>query len=181
MTCIVGLVQEGKVHIGGDSAGVAGLNIRERKDSKVFINKNFIFGFTSSFRMGNILRYSFSPPYHKPEIDDYQYLCTDWVDEIIRVFKDKGYAKVDSNKVSGGSFLVGYNGNLYSVDSDFQIGQSALPYDACGCGEDYALGAMKVITEEKPIEYPEKKIKIALQAAEKFSAGVCSPFNILSI
>jgi len=62
MTCIVGLVENGKVYIGGDSAGVAGLDITTRKDEKVFQKENMIFGFTSSFRMGQILRYSFKNP-----------------------------------------------------------------------------------------------------------------------
>ena len=52
MTCIVGLVENGKVYIGGDSAGVAGLDVRMRSDEKVFTKGNMIFGYTSSFRMG---------------------------------------------------------------------------------------------------------------------------------
>ena len=67
MTCIVGLEHKGKVYIGGDSAGVAGYSLSVRADQKVFINGNFIFGFTSSFRMGQILRFGFNPPRRHPE------------------------------------------------------------------------------------------------------------------
>ncbi len=38
MTCIVGLVDNGKVYIGGDSAGCAGYDVRIREDQKVFRN-----------------------------------------------------------------------------------------------------------------------------------------------
>ena len=64
MTCIVGYLDKKtkKVTIGGDSAGVAGLDITIRKDEKVFKVDNFIIGCTSSFRMIQLLRFSFKPP-----------------------------------------------------------------------------------------------------------------------
>ncbi len=62
MTCIVGVVKDGVVYIGGDSAGVSGLRLIKRKDSKVFKRKGFIIGYTSSFRMGQLLRFKLDPP-----------------------------------------------------------------------------------------------------------------------
>ena len=64
MTAIVAIRQDNTVYMGGDSAGVAGLKITIRKDPKVFINGNFLMGFTTSFRMGQLLQYSFKPPEH---------------------------------------------------------------------------------------------------------------------
>jgi len=53
MTCIAGFVNKNEVWIGGDSAGVAGYNLRIRKDTKVFkVNGRFLIGYTNSFRMG---------------------------------------------------------------------------------------------------------------------------------
>ena len=42
MTCIVGLVHEGVVYIGGDSAGVGGMSLTVRADEKVFRNGEFL-------------------------------------------------------------------------------------------------------------------------------------------
>ena len=36
MTCIAAIAEKGKVYIGGDSAGVAGLDLTIRADEKVF-------------------------------------------------------------------------------------------------------------------------------------------------
>jgi hypothetical protein len=36
MTCIVGLVEEGKIYLGAVSAGVGGWSLTLRKDRKVF-------------------------------------------------------------------------------------------------------------------------------------------------
>ena len=51
MTCIVGLVENGVVYIGGDSSGVGGWNLMLRKDRKVFRVGEALLGFTSSFRL----------------------------------------------------------------------------------------------------------------------------------
>lgn len=181
MTCIIGFVDRNKdIYIGADSAGVANYSIRERTDSKVFVKGRMIFGFTSSFRMGQLIRYKFSIPEQLKSQDDYTYMCTYFIDELIKCFRDNGYAKVNDNEISGGFFLVGYNGNLYQIECDFQVAQINSDFDACGCGEEYAMGAMEVIESnlELKIQNPENKIIQALRVAEKFSAGVAGPFNI---
>jgi len=179
MTCIVGLVDGGEIYIGGDSAGISGFDLRLRKDSKVFVKDEMIFGFTSSFRMGQILRYNFSIPPHIPKKDDYTYLCTDFIDSLIACFKEKGYARVNNQEITGGTFLVGYKSNLYRIDNDFQVGMTRDRYDACGCGENYALGALRAM--EGKIKDPKDIIMNALSVAEYFSCGVCTPFTILNI
>jgi len=54
MTCIVGIAQEGKVWIGADSAAVSGQDIRATALRKVFRRGQFLIGYTSSFRMGQL-------------------------------------------------------------------------------------------------------------------------------
>jgi len=178
MTCIVGFVDKGKVYIGGDSAGVDGQSIRIREDEKVFIIDDFIYGFTSSFRMGQILRYNFKPPERKIFGTDDEYLYNDFINEVIRIFKENGYAKIEDNQVEGGVFLFGYKGKLYYVGSDFQIGKLSKNYTAVGCGEYYAMGCLYALEN---IELSvEEKIKKALEAAEEFSTGVRRPFRIMN-
>lgn len=180
MTCIVGWVEDGKVHMGGDSAGVGGYALRLRADEKVFINENMIFGFTSSFRMGQLLRFSFKPPEQSvKEKDDYKYMCTSFIDEVARVLEKKKYATIDSNELVIGTFLVGYRGNLYRVESDLQVGVNRFNYDACGCGENYALGSLHAMAEYDFT--PEQRVEKALEIAHEFSAGVRPPFVIKSI
>ena len=184
MTCIVGYLSDNRIYMGGDSAGVAGLNIRERSDEKVFIKGNMIFGFTSSFRMGQLIRYNLTIPKHRPdEKADYEYMCTDFIDAVISCFKNNGYARINSNEVDGGTFLVGYRNSLYKIESDFQVGRLADPYDACGCGEYYAMGAIKVYHENKNLIGLSDKdvVEETLKTVVKFSAGVRDPFTILSI
>jgi ATP-dependent protease HslVU (ClpYQ) peptidase subunit len=171
MTCIVGLVDKGTVYIGGDSAGVSGLSVSVRADEKVFVNGPFIMGFTTSFRMGQLLRYKLDPPKQTVSMDDMKYMVTDFIDSVAKCFADNGYG----SKGHGGTFLVGYNSKLYMIDSDFQVGIPTLPYHAVGCGADLALGAMHATKNKKP----EDRIVAALEAASTHSGGVTPPFVIL--
>lgn len=173
MTCIVGLVEKGKVYMGGDSAGVGGYHLELRRDEKVFKNGDFLFGFTSSFRMGQILRYRFSPPRHHPKDNIVQFMTTDFIDAVRECLKKYGYARNDKGQDEGGSFLVGFEGNLFSVEADYQVGLLHAPYHAVGCGADIAFGAMYASKGQ-----PRRRIKTALEAAQLHSAGVRGPFNI---
>ena len=180
MTCIIGYVQKDKVYIAGDSAGVGGYDLSIRKDPKVFKNGKFIMGFTSSFRMGQLLMSSkFKAKRQKPNETDYHYMITSFIDAVIKTFKDGGYLKKENEVLQGGAFLVGYKGRLYQIDSDFQVGEVEDDFNAVGCGEDIAKGAMYILKDNSELS-PEEKLKIALGAASRFSAGVAPPFNIVS-
>jgi hypothetical protein len=178
MTAIVGITKDDKVWMGGDSAGVAGLSITVRKDPKVFKNGELIFGFTSSFRMGQLLQYSFTPPEHPKNIGIDRYMNTIFINAIRKCFKNGGYATVSETNESGGTFLVGYRGRLFNIADDFQVGIPARNYDAVGCGYDLCLGSL--YTTEKLDMEPRERIRVALSAAEMFNGGVRRPFNILS-
>lgn len=179
MTCIVGYLDKitNKVTIGADSAGVAGLDLSIRKDVKIFRNKDFIIGCTSSFRMIQLLRFKFHPPFIN-EKDIYEYMCTDFVDGVRKIFKEGGFLQKDKEVEEGGAFLVGYKDRLFCVQGDFQVGENLNGLDACGCGESYALGSL--FSTDKLSISAEEKIIEALKAATHFSAGVAEPFNILT-
>lgn len=180
MTCIVGYIdkKESKVYIGADSAGVAGMNVVVRKDVKVFKVADFIIGCTSSFRMIQLLRFSFNPPKKYDEEDLYKYMCTSFINEIRKCFREGGFSELDKNVESGGTFLVGYKDRLFWIGNDYQVGESEKDYDACGCGEPFALAALDALVGSE-IDIKEK-ILTALNIAAYRSAGVRPPFLIES-
>lgn len=178
MTCIVGLVDNGRVWIGGDSAGVNGyLSMAVRTDRKVFRNGDFVMGFTSSFRMGQILAYSFNPPKPRRGVDIMAYMVTDFVDAARAALKSGGFVKTKEGAEEGGTFLVGFECRLFAVQGDFQVAESTHGYDACGCAADIALGSL-YSTQQRGS--PEERLQEALAAAEAFSAGVRGPIHIVS-
>ena len=176
MTCIVGLVDGDKTYIGGDSAGVAGLRLTVRADRKIFRNGNYLMGFTTSFRMGQLLRYKFEPPRKHPEDDFEKFLSTDFVEKVRSCLKSFGFSTVNNNEETGGTFLVAAPGCLARIDSDFQVGLPVHNYDAVGSGGDIALGALHA-TEGTELS-AETRVLRALEAAQMFNAGVRAPFHI---
>lgn len=179
MTCIVGIVDKKNkcVYIGGDSAGVAGYSISIRTDKKVFKKDEFVFGFTSSFRMGQILRYNLSLPKYHPDTDIFEYMVKDVVEAIRGCFDNYGYKKIESNVDSGGTFLVGFKDRLFQIDSDFQVGENVNGYNAVGCGDDIALGSLYTTKIDDDVT---TRITKSLEAAAYHSAGVSLPIEIVS-
>jgi ATP-dependent protease HslVU (ClpYQ) peptidase subunit len=175
MTAIAGVVYDGKVYIGGDSAGVSGWDLYVRADAKVFTNGPFVMGFTSSFRMGQLLRYAFVEPARPEGVDDAAYMVTAFVDGVREALKAGGWAKTNSSQEEGGTFLVGYRGRLYIVYGDYQVAEPADGFAAVGCGDNQALGVLYAT----PDMAPEARINLALSAAERFSAGVRGPFVVV--
>lgn len=193
MTCIVGLRHGGKVTIGGDSAGVAGYGLSVRADEKVFTRKDSLeeewaFGYTSSFRMGQLIRFNLTLPEVRPKGDGlFEFMATRFVDAVRTCLKAGGYATKDSEAEHGGTFLVGFRGRLFLIGGDYQVGEPVDDFLAVGCGEDVALGAMHASLEihrhehgEEPL-IAEDHVLRSLRAAERWNAGVRAPFRVVTV
>ena len=185
MTCIVGLVdKDGTVYLGGDAAAVSGLFTSPRKDPKVFVKGDFVYGYTSSFRMGDIIQYSFdAPEFNEHSQTLSEYMRTDFIDNLRSCFKSKGYAANEHGREEAGCFLVGTRGRLFRIDTDYQIGELLDEYCSVGCGDELALGSLhttNVSFQAGNID-PETRLTLALNAAAYFSGGVRPPFTIVSL
>lgn len=180
MTSIVALEHKGHVYMGGDSASVSGLDVEIMARPKVFRVGDFLIGYTSSFRMGQLLEHNLDIPENN-EADDYKYLVTKFIPAVRQCLKDGGYAAVDNNKEHGGTFLVGYRGLAYLVGDDFQVSRRMCGYAACGCGESYALAALATIKILQPDMPPKDAVRFALSISGDFSAGVRPPYTVLEL
>lgn len=174
MTCIVGLVEGNAVYMGGDSAGVAGYDLCVRDDRKVFRNGPMVFGFTTSFRMGQLLQHALTIPDHDPRVPLEKFMVTTFMAAVRKCLKNNGWAEKKNEQERGGVFLVGYKGRLFRVEGDYQIGLPVDGFDACGCGEAFAIGVLCAT----PSMAPRERVRLALDTAERRSAGVRAPFHI---
>lgn len=172
MTCIVGIQHRGEVYIGGDTLGSTHYNKVVRSDVKVFRNGPFVIGFTSSYRMGQLLRYAFVPPPVGEDLD--RYMVVDFINAVRTCFKEGGWLETNDGIERGGTFLVGYKDRLFAIEGDYQVGINAVGYAACGCGEDFALGSLHSTMGD-----PKTRIRKAIRAAEFNSPGVGGPVTIL--
>jgi len=68
---------------------------------------------------------------------------------------------MDKGQEAGGTFLVGYRGRLFRVDSDYQVGESVNNYCAVGCGADLVRASavlIRVSASKLCVEYNDPVI-----------------------
>jgi ATP-dependent protease HslVU (ClpYQ) peptidase subunit len=180
MTCIVGIVDKENdcVIMGADSLASSDVHKEVRKDTKIFRNGEFTIGCTSSYRMIQLLQYSFVPP-PVNTTDIHRYMCTDFVNAVRSCFTEGGFLKKeDTGKESGGTFLVAYKNRLFSIEDEFEVGEIHDNYNAVGSGFAFALGSLHA-TDGMSI-YPHIRVRMALNAAAHHSPSVGGVLMILT-
>lgn len=177
MTCIVGLVHGESVWMGADACAGSIYSASAIVSPKVFKRGPLLWGYTTSFRFGQIIEHALDVPARTTQTTDDAYIF-DCMEALRVVLADRGYRNEHGGEASpGGEALLGYNGCLYNVQADFSFIRRARGYDACGCGVDYALGSLHT-TKDQCIE-PIAKVLVALEAAEAHSPGVTGPWTVL--
>lgn len=178
MTCIVGLETEDGAVLGGDSAAAGSNHIHQAENEKVFrVPGGAGVGYTTSFRMGQILKrdFEYSPPRNENLIDNF---IEEAIPEVREFFDEAGYLKEDSKRESGGIFLVAAKGKLLKVQKGFGVIRSSRGYDAIGSGFKQALGSLHT-TENFDVN-PKQRVEMALEAAAHSGKSVSPPFTIKS-
>lgn len=177
MTCIVGIETSNGVILGADSmAGEATYWTADiAVEAKVFRVGAYVIGFTTSFRMGEILRYHLALP-SPPRARLHRHMVTVVVPAVRACFKEHGFATSKEGAEVGGDFLIATQGELYHVQSNYHVGRSPHGYDAAGCGAQSALGALSATHGKRPRD----RLRAALVAAERHNMGVRGPWRFVA-
>ena len=192
MTAIIAVTDRTTVVLAGDSAGVNGKGeVHLREEPKVFLRDGYAIGFTTSFRMGQILRYEANLP--KPPDDDdlHSFMVTMFVPAIREAFAEHGFAKSmnrgersdkkhyeELGQAAGGRFAVGIRGSIFIIEEDFHVGRPTLGYAALGSGSSVAHGALFALPESVPLR---ERARRALEAAAEHTSGVRPPFTFIEL
>lgn len=168
MTCIAGIrAKDGTVYIGGDSCACDTDSVVVRRDPKVFrTNGGLLLGFCGSYRLGQVVRYHM-PAFDPTPYSAFEAMVTQFVPALRATVEKHGVDEDDW------SLLVAYNGGLFEVCDDYQVGESADGFAAIGSAYTYALGSL-----HSTAGHPERRIRKALSAAVRFSKTVLPPFLI---
>lgn len=164
--------------MGGDSLHTrAGTKVRGA-EGKVALNGEFLIGTCGTARHGTLARHVFQPPTLAADADLDTYMGYEFAEAWRSCLKDRGASCIeDSLETFDGLLLVGVRGRLYEIDGAFAVVRSLENYSAIGSGESVALGALHATKGQKP----EKRIRLALEAAEKWDDAVAAPFTIKSL
>ncbi len=177
MTCGLGIVEAKTVLLAADSAAASLKNpeIYNLKTAKVFRIGSYGIVYTTSYRLGQILRYETELP-EPPEHDLERFMATVFVDSIRRSLAAAGF---DRGLGEHGSILVGVSGQLFGIGAELQVSLEATPYAAVGAGRYVAYGALYALEGSgKPAR---ERAEIALLAAQRFCPVVREPFIFVEI
>jgi len=145
MTCIIGVEVGDKVVIGGDIQGSGRNNKIVHTQPKVFKNGDMGFGYTSSYRFGQIIEHSMT----KDFVPTTQSQIYPW---LVKEFVPHCQNELEKGKLNGGgNCLIGVQGQLWELQSDFSILRSVNGINAVGSGYEYALGAMHTYLKDRDI------------------------------
>jgi len=170
MSTVIGIKKGNNVWIGSDSRGTTEDGyIRPMKCIKVFRNGPYLIGFIGTVRGGQILMEQYyDPPESIEELPD----------DLRKYFAEKGCLIIEDDHTQSQqcNFLVGFEGNLYEILSDFHLGQID-NYTAIGSGSYFAYGSLYTSEKRGPKD-PTKRIQLALETAAYFDIATAAPFRV---
>lgn len=190
MTCIVAITDGQNLVFGADSIGEGPKPKQQiRKDPKIFTVGHFLIGFTTSFRMGQVLMHAElpTPPMTRDADKAHRFMVRELVPAARGLMEAGGFARSisvtqpegyqETRHAMGGTFVVGFDGHLFEVQADYSVAMLETPYTAIGAAQLPALGALSATVD---LDLPlEERASLALQAAERHTTSCCRPFRFL--
>ena len=187
MSCIVGVIEGNKVFMGADSAGTAPQSLEQVscKTPKIYTEGNFIIGMVGSYRGIQLMKDYLDLEKREeivrevmPDARPYE-VISGIVNDMRNIFIDYGFTETKEGRENGGHFLIGYRAGLYLIQPEYDITEPAYPFYSIGNGDMAAFGALYAMADSamEPVE----RIKLALSAAQEFSAAVREPWVIDSV
>lgn len=180
MTCIVGVSKEGTVWLGGDRAAVDnGLSRTIIGDPKVFLLGELGVGVCGLPKVMDAVAHAIQLPKQRTGTPR-AFLVGELVPALRSGLKaldctteEPGYGTCFS-----GAMLLGYRGEVYTLEGNFQLVKSSRGYASVGSGAELARGSL---AETWRLDSPRKQVLAALRAAADGNAGVSAPFDVVVV
>lgn len=171
MTCVVGIVDDGTIYIGGDRGVSDDTSIMPMLQPKVTIKGDWIYGYAGSLGNGQLFDFIDLPAIKKTD-DVYKVLRMEIVENYRSILDTHGSTKDDDST----DFIIGCRGRLFEFNTD-DWGVAEVSEVSIGSGGNFALGSLYSTIDNDPIE----RIGLALGAAITLSPTCLGPIDILSL
>jgi ATP-dependent protease HslVU (ClpYQ) peptidase subunit len=146
MTTIIGVEYANRCVVLGDSRVVGDSKIYSHPDMvKVITNGNYLVGVAGDVRALQVVLHTWKPPAFlaKDRTNIFQFMVNKVAPSLKQLLTDAGLLDSKSpDKDFEINIIVGLNGSLFEIDSDFAVSRSDSGYYGIGTGGDYALGAL---------------------------------------
>ena len=167
MTCIVGIVEDNVVYIGGERSLADDHNILSSPMPKIAMRDGWIYGYSGTIGIGQLMDIINLP---RAEGADFKTIKTKIVPALSVAIDNYSRDAAEHDT----QWLIGVNGRLYEV-SAADWGVVEVNYTAIGGGSQYAFGSLYTSIDNTPIH----RIEQALYAAITYSPTCQGPIDIL--
>ena len=173
MTVIVGITNGTNIYIGGDRGASDDVSIVSLCRPKVSINNNWIFGYSGSLGVGQLMEVIDIPSIKKSQ-DVYMVLRTEVVTHMRNAIDLYGNADPEYSA----DFIIGTHGRLFELSTiDWSVAE--VKETAIGSGNSFALGSL--YTSIGMRLSPEDRIRLALNAAITYSPTCQGGIDIINV
>lgn len=193
MSIVLAAKDGDKTYIGCDSIIVFGDNKFISKQSKVIRKlvttctgdtREMLIGTTGSPRPRAVFHFKVKLPEHDTEnMDDYEYISTVVVDELVNEMEKAGCMGGDSEygiSIVGTNFIIVYNNHIYLIDEVFCVLEPVDNIMVIGSGTSYAIGALRALQRQSGF-IEASMLSASLKVTEEFCTTVCGPFHIYTV
>lgn len=171
MSVVAALVVGNEVHMAADSA-CASLDhrwVREDATPKIWEQGPFVIGVVGTCRVSDIVSALDISSDTTPE---------QFIDLVRGALRKSGALKTkDGIETMEADMLVGWQGSLLHIVSNFGLFVPNGRYHAIGCGAEYALGSLHTSAQVGIPAYAQ--LEMAVNAAATFSPFVVAPFQVV--
>jgi ATP-dependent protease HslVU (ClpYQ) peptidase subunit len=172
MTAIVGISKNNVIYIGADRGASDGDSIISMSRPKIHINGEWIFGYSGSVGVGQLIEFIKLPTIDK-DSDPYEIIRMDIVSKIKELVDDLGV----NGEEHYAEFLIGTQGRLFEL-STMDWGVLEVEETSIGSGASICLGSLYTSASKTD---PAKRIQVAIESAIHYSPTCQHPIDILSL
>ena len=174
MTCVVAYKTKSKIGIASDKCASNGYTFSKYNQPKIFRNGGFIIGYTTSFRLGQLLEYRWIPPQRGEDQTENNYIFVSVIESIKDMLVVDGFS---TNGV-GGNFIIIYNKRIFEVQDDYSL-LEVKDYCAVGCGTDEAETTLYILEQIENNLSIKDKLRLAIKAAANRKVGVLEDCDVI--
>jgi 20S proteasome alpha/beta subunit len=171
MTCIIAMIKNNNAIIAADRGASDTNIILPLATSKIWQKNKYLFGYYGGME-GELVKDNFTPP-EMPKTDIDVFMRGTFLLKLKDFYEQSGINKDTSELgliVIAGNYI--YEHNI----TDMSMSRYETDYLACGSGSEYAFGSLYSTSTYKD---SIKRVKIALEAAIKYSPSCLGPIDIL--
>lgn len=183
MTCIVGIVSDGVVHIGCDSMGSNGHDFTLYPRNKIFKKSDrFMFGICGSYSVMDTMQHLFDPPELGEKHNTTEYMRKKFIPALRTCLETAGLIKTSNGvKTFGSFFLVGFDGVLFLVQNDFSVLELPEMGGATGSGQEGATAVLFDYHRHRSSGKAIDKLRAALEASSACVVSVGGELHFDSV